>query len=127
MVKSKTGGSDRLDDLGSQLAQLRERLNDIDRAMSALTEHISSYKGSAVAEEPDGAKFVDLDTFNAVQACLAQLQQENERLLGTAAQLSYELDINKEHVKACFMSYPRLYGSLQFWGDTPLMGCNLAS
>jgi chromosome segregation ATPase len=90
-----------LEEFGSQLAQLRERLNELDRAVTALSDHLAnqSHQDTDTVTEVDGDKFVDMNTFAAVQGLLAQLQQEHERLIGTAAHLSHELDINKEHVK----------------------------
>lgn len=39
---SSGADSSRVEELGSQLAQLRERLGELDRAMSALTNAVSS-------------------------------------------------------------------------------------
>lgn len=39
---SSGADSTRVEELGSQLAQLRERLGELDRAMSALTNAVSS-------------------------------------------------------------------------------------
>ena len=63
---------------------------------------MSSAMGGRPENEPmevDADKYVDTNSFNVVQGLLAQLQQEHERLMGTAAHLSHELDVNKEHVK----------------------------
>lgn len=91
----------KVDELGSQLAQIRERLNELDRAVTAMSDHMAStaHRDNELSSEPDGDKFVDSESFNVVQGLLSQLQQEHERLMGTAAHLSHELDINKEHVK----------------------------
>ena len=40
-----------------------------------------------------------MDSFDTLQGILGQLQQEHERLIGTAAHLSHELEVNKDHVK----------------------------
>lgn len=76
-------------------------MTELDRAVTALSDHMSnmSRQDPDLLMDPDGEKFVDQDSFNAVQGLLAQLQQEHERLMGTAAHLSHELDVNKEHVK----------------------------
>lgn len=42
---------------------------------------------------------MDSDAFEAMQSMLGGLQQEHERLMGTAAHLSHELEVNKDHVK----------------------------
>lgn len=91
----------KFEDFGSQLAQIRERLNELDRAVTALSDHLAnlSRQDTEAVTDTDGEKFVDLNSFNVVQGLLAQLQQEHERLMGTAAHLSHELDINKDHVK----------------------------
>ena len=99
----------KVDELGSQLAQIRERLNELDRAVTAMSDHMASTSTAHGAgdneftSEPDRDKFVDSDSFHVVQGLLNQLQQEHERLMGTAAHLSHELDINKEHVKVSYM------------------------
>lgn len=54
------------------------------------------------AEEPEeegGASAVDAESFAALQEVVGGMQQEHERLMGTAAHLSHELEVNKEHVK----------------------------
>lgn len=56
-------------------------------------------KSPEAAEEPDSAKYVDSDAFEALQSVLSEMQQEQERVIGTTAHLSHELEINKEHVK----------------------------
>lgn len=89
----------RLDDLCSQIAQLRERINEIDRGLSALGEHMS---GLSLADSQDvktGGEAIDAESLNLLQGMVAQLQQEQERLIGTAAHFSHELDVNKEHLK----------------------------
>lgn len=45
-MSGSTGGADsgRLEELGLQLAQIRERLEELDRAVSALTNAVSSQK-----------------------------------------------------------------------------------
>ena len=50
-------------------------------------------------DEPGSANYVNMDSFDALQEMLSQLQQEHERLMGTAAHLSHELEINTDHVK----------------------------
>ena len=161
-----SGGEDRarLEDLGSQLAQLRERITELDRAVTALGSagmcylhnrpDLASYpavpaffrlqeekrkklgqlgtrlgqtstatslffpkwyssilsschahtvslarQSPEAADEPDKAKYVDSDAFEALQSMLSELQQEQERVIGTTAHLSHELEVNKEHVK----------------------------
>ena len=59
----------------------------------------ASREGPRAEEEADGAKYVDMDSFDALQSLLSELQQEHERLIGTAAHLSHELEVNKDHVK----------------------------
>lgn len=100
-AKQSSESPGKFDDFGSQLAQLRERLNELDRAVTALSDHLAnlSHQDTETVTETDGEKLVDLNSFNVVQGLLGQLQQEHERLMGTAAHLSHELDVNKEHVK----------------------------
>ncbi len=84
------------------MAQLRERMSDVDRAVTALSDAVTngSQRAAQSEEEPDGAKkFVDLSSFEAFQELLEQVNSEQERLIGTAAHLSHELDVSKEHVK----------------------------
>lgn len=45
------------------------------------------------------AKYAGVDAFEELQNTVSGLQQEQERLMGTAAHLSHELEVNKEHVK----------------------------
>ena len=92
------------EDLSWQVAQLRERMNELDRAISALSDLVASsaWRGDEQpVDDSAGNKYVDEETFMAVQSLLGQLQQENERLLGTAAQISHEMEVNTEHVKVC--------------------------
>ena len=50
-------------------------------------------------DEELSAKYAGVDAFEELQNTVAGLQQEQERLIGTAAHLSHELEVNKEHVK----------------------------
>lgn len=104
--KQPSDSPGKLEDFGSQLAQLRERMTELDRAVTALSDHMAnlSHQDTETVTETDGEKFVDLNSFNVIQGLLGQLQQEHERLMGTAAHLSHELDINKEHVKVWSVS-----------------------
>ena len=73
--------------------------------MSAVSDFVSTpqpREASEGDEELDGGKYVDSDSFDALQQLVGQLQEENERLIGTAAHLSHELDISKEHIKVLF-------------------------
>ncbi len=77
-------------------------MSDIDRAVTALSQTVTqgSLREAKSEEEPDGAKkFVDSSSFEALQELLEQVNSEQERLIGTAAHLSHELDVSKEHVK----------------------------
>lgn len=115
---SSGADSSRVEELGSQLAQLRERLGELDRAMSALTNAVSSQgkvqnynnyfvvnvvylciQSDAVPEEDSIGQYVDLQMVADLQQMVGDLQQEQERLIGTAAHLSHEIEVNKEHVK----------------------------
>ena len=109
----------RLDDIGSQMAQLRERMTELDRAVTAISNAGKYYSCSVTytprfsfgplvsearlqpeaPEEEEGAKYVGADALQSLQGMLGQLQQEQERLMGTAAHLSHELEVNREHVK----------------------------
>ena len=61
---------------------------------------VSSAKlGAQAEEEEEGANYVSTDSFEALQATVGQMQQEHERLIGTAAHLSHEQEINTEHIK----------------------------
>ena len=44
---------------------------------------------------------MDTSSFKEVQGVLSQLQQEHERLMGTVAHQSHELEVDKEHIKVC--------------------------
>lgn len=88
-----------MEDVSRQVAQLRERMSELDRVISALSNMVASSTQHEQVEEPDGIKYVNEETFAATQSLLAQLQQENERLLGTAAHIAHELEVNTQHVK----------------------------
>ena len=60
---------------------------------------VSSVRLGAQAEEEEGANYVSSDSFEALQSALGQMQQEHERLIGTAAHLSHEQEVNTEHIK----------------------------
>lgn len=105
--KQSSDSQGKLEELGSQLAHVKERLNELDRSMTAMSEHMAhlSHQSTETSVDPDGEKYVDVESFNVIQGLLGQLQQEHERLMGTAAHLSHELDINKEHVKvSCILA-----------------------
>ena len=91
----------KVEELGSLVAQLRERMADLDRAVTAVSNAVSLGPREALPEvEADGAgKYVDLSSFEALQDLLGQLHSEQERLIGTAAHLSHEVGVSKEHVK----------------------------
>lgn len=98
-----SGGSDsdRVEELGSQLAQMKERIEELDRAVAALTSAISQQQVTPLDDESIN-QYVDLESFNNLKTLVQDLQQEQERLLGTAAHLSHELEINQEHVKTLY-------------------------
>ena len=60
---------------------------------------MSSARLGAREEEEEGANYVSSDSFEALQSALGQMQQEHERLIGTAAHLSHEQEVNTEHIK----------------------------
>ena len=41
----------------------------------------------------------DSEVFNSLQSMVTDLQQQQERLLDTAANISHELGVNQDHVK----------------------------
>jgi chromosome segregation ATPase len=93
----------RLEEMGSEVAQLRERMSEVDRAVTALTDAVSTLRTSPeAADEEGGAKYADMESLTALQEMLTQLQQDHERVIGTVAHLSNEMEINKEHVKALY-------------------------
>ncbi len=47
--------------------------------------------------------YVNMETFKGLQQIVQDLQEGQERLLGTAANLSHELEVNQEHVKVQYM------------------------
>ena len=145
----------RLEELGSEVAQLRERMSEVDRAVGALTDAgnkkflsplslsvsasllslslslplfclllfslpalpmftalslslslssspppVSTMRDSAApAEEESDVKYADLESLAALQELVTQQQQDQERLIGTVAHVSNEMEINKEHIK----------------------------
>ena len=56
-------------------------------------------QSDAVPEEDSTGQYVDLQMVADLQQMVGDLQQEQERLIGTAAHLSHEIEVNKEHVK----------------------------
>ena len=61
---------------------------------------VSTLRASPEAPDEEGAaKYADQEALMALQESLSQQQQEHERLIGTVAHLSNELEVNKEHVK----------------------------
>ena len=48
---------------------------------------------------PVGQNFADQQSLSDLTQLMNGMQQEQERLIGTAAHLSHELDISKEHTK----------------------------
>ena len=81
--------------LSRQADELQGRMRELDNAIAALSKVVAS----SSTDEVDATKYVDEQAFLAVQGLLAQLQQENERLLGTAAHISHEVEVNTRHVK----------------------------
>ncbi len=94
----------KVEELGSLVAQLRERMAELDRAVTAVSNAVSQGMGptreALPEDEADSArKYVDMSSFEALQELLGQLHSEQERLIGTAAHLSHEVGVSKEHVK----------------------------
>ncbi len=54
---------------------------------------------SGSPDEEEGAKYAGVESLEALQGGIGQIQQEHERLMGTVAHLSHELGISKEHIK----------------------------
>lgn len=112
-----------LEELSWQVTQLQERMNELDRAISALSQLVASstLRKDEQAEETDGSdrtKYVDEEALKAIQSLMDQLQQENERLLGTVAHISHEIEVNTEHVKvgvACRLMESRTRPSGNVW------------
>lgn len=95
----------RLEELGSEVAQLRERMSEVDRAVGALSDAVSAIRDAAApADEETDVKWADADSLTALQEMVNQQQQDQERLIGTAADLSNEMEINKEHIKTLYNS-----------------------
>ncbi|CAI8025791.1 Glutamine-rich protein 2 [Geodia barretti] len=112
-LSSQIGGSSeeraRLEELGSEVAQMRERMAEVDRAVGALTDAVSTLRDSAApADEESDVKYADLDSVTALQELVTQQQQDQERLIGTVAHVSNEVEINKEHIKALYSSADEL-------------------
>ena len=157
MVGLGSEDKSKLEELGSHVAQMRERISELDRAVTAIGNkckldfvqlsliaptlplslslslsllsfcfspfltpplslcpptHLSlsrisprysvsssSREGPQPVEEPESANYVNMDSFDVLQGMLSQIQQEHERLMGTAAHLSHELEVNTDHVK----------------------------
>ena len=61
---------------------------------------VSTLRDSAApADEESDVKYADLDSVTALQELVTQQQQDQERLIGTVAHVSNEVEINKEHIK----------------------------
>lgn len=107
----------KVEELGSLVAQLRERMAELDRAVTAVSNAVSQGMGptreALPEDEADSArKYVDMSSFEALQELLGQLHSEQERLIGTAAHLSHEVGVSKEHVKVQgnrFFKYSYMY------------------
>ena len=54
---------------------------------------------AAPAEEESDVKYADIDSLTALQEMVNQQQGEQERLMATVADVSNEMEINKEHIK----------------------------
>ena len=58
---------------------------------------------TAVAEDKDATstdhQYADAQNLNELQQLVNHLQEEQERLMGTVANISHELEIDKEHTK----------------------------
>lgn len=106
-VSASSIDKSRLDELGSQLAQFKERLTDIDRSVTAIGNAVSRVQAPPSDEELS-AKYAGVDAFEELQNTVAALQQEQERLIGTAAHLSHELEVDKEHVKTLYATSDEL-------------------
>lgn len=104
-----TGTNSRLEELGSQVAQVRERLADMDQALTATANALRSQQQVAVAVDSTAAvPAIDSEVFNSLQSMVNELQQQQERLLDTAANISHELGVNQDHVKALYSGVDEL-------------------
>lgn len=90
--------SGRVEELGAQLALLRERIDDIDRAVAALTKVVTDSQHQLPVEKEE-RDFVDKKSLLELQETVSGQQEKHERMLGTLANMSHEQDINKEHIK----------------------------
>jgi predicted nucleic acid-binding Zn-ribbon protein len=99
---NQVAGSGRVEELGGQVAQMRERLSEVDRAVNALASAVA-----AVSDMPrtEATPQVELDSFMELQGLVGDMKQHQDRLLDTAAHLSNELSVNQEHLK-------KLYGNV---------------
>lgn len=59
----------------------------------------SPSQGKPTADSGSVGHFADQQSLNDLTQLVNEMQQEQERLIGTAAHLSHELDISKEHTK----------------------------
>ena len=94
--------SNRVEELGAQLAQLRDRLEDIDRAVAALTGAVSAMQQQGPPEETTDMSSNYNDVIASLQQAIASQQEGQERILGTVANLSHEQEIDKEHIKVWY-------------------------
>ena len=70
--------------------------------MSSTLYTVSSMRSAPGPAEEEEAKYADLESLTALQEAVSQQQQEQERMIGTVAHVSNEMEINKEHVKVDF-------------------------
>ena len=105
-LKDSTEGLDNMENLGREVAQLRERLGELDRALMAISSMVSANMkdGQEEDEDPDTGP-LDHEEMKRLKSALSRVQQENERLLGTAAQISHEMEVNKEHIKVSYLGF----------------------
>lgn len=95
-----SGNMTRVEEMGAQLSQLRDRIEDIDRALSALTSAVSTLQQTSDEEiDHDASKFADMASIVALQQMVASQQERLDRLLSTVANLSHEQEVDKEHIK----------------------------
>lgn len=103
-----SNASDGTENLNREVSQLRERLTELDRALMAVSSMVTAnMKEDHLEDEPDAGP-VDQEEMKRVKSALHRVQQENERLLGTAAHISHEMEVNKEHIKVKGQHWVRL-------------------
>ena len=98
-MRDSSEGGESAENLSREMAQQRERLGELDRALLAISSMVTANMKDDNEEEEVDSEATDQEEVKRLRSALSRVQQENERLLGTAAHISHEMEVNKQHIK----------------------------